>query len=178
MTVAVKSPGAPTRAEFHRAIENRSDRWYAACLKITGSAELAEDAVQDALVTAWTKRHQFRRRARLETWIHRIAVNAALQLLRRDRPQAFRTLDHDVSDPDAGPDDCRYADDLSRELRAAFSVLTEIERLCFVLKHLEQWRLSEIAEELDVSVGTVKQALFRAVRKLREQMNELRDTGT
>ena len=51
--------------------------------------------------------------------------------------------------------------------------LSELERVCFVLKHLEQWRLKEIAAELGAGVGTVKQALFRAVKKLRVRMTSL-----
>ena len=50
---------APTQAEFHETISTRSDRWYSACLKITRNRDLAEDAVQDALLSAWNKRHQF-----------------------------------------------------------------------------------------------------------------------
>ena len=52
-------------------------------------------------------------------------------------------------------------------------MLSEIERVCFVLKHLEQWRLKEIADELDVKIDTVKQALFRGVKKLRVRMKDL-----
>ena len=51
--------------------------------------------------------------------------------------------------------------------------LSEIERVCFVLKHLEQWRLKEIADELNTNTGAVKQAIFRAVRKLRVRMTGL-----
>ncbi len=68
---------APTQAEFHEAISNRSDRWYSACLKITRNPDMAADAVQDALLNAWNKRHQFEQTARLDTWIHRIAINSA-----------------------------------------------------------------------------------------------------
>ncbi len=89
MVAVMKSPAPPSRAEFHEAISNRSDRWYGACLKITRNQHLAEDAVQEALLSAWNKRHQFQHTARLETWIHRIAVNSALQLLRKNRPGVF-----------------------------------------------------------------------------------------
>ena len=60
---------------------------------------------------------------------------------------------------------------------AAARGLSEIERVCFVLKHLEQWRLQEIADELNVKVDAVKQALFRACRKLRTTMGDLRSTA-
>ena len=170
----MRSAGAPTQADFHEAISQRSDRWYAACLKITRSPELAEDAVQDALLSAWDKRHQFGHTARLETWIHRIAVNAALQLLRKNRPGIFEPLDIDVPDDDTTPEDARSLEELGSEFSAAATRLSEIERVCFVLKHLEQWRLQEIADELNVKIDTVKQALFRGVRKLRVSMVDLR----
>ena len=169
----MKNPGPPTRAEFHEAISNRSDRWYAACLKITRNQDLAEDAVQEALMSAWDKRHQFQHTARLETWIHRIAVNAALQLLRKNRPGVFEPLENDVPDHRDTPETAQRERELGHELAAAFKGLSEVERVCFVLKHLEQWRLKEIAAELDIKIDTVKQALFRATRKLRVRMKSL-----
>ena len=100
----MKSADAPSRADFHEAISNRSDRWYAACLKITRNPDLAEDAVQEALLSAWKKRHQFQHTSRLETWIHRIAVNAALQLLRKSRPGVFEPLEIEITDDGQGID--------------------------------------------------------------------------
>lgn len=171
----MKSARAPTQADFHEAISRRADRWYSACLRITGNHAMAEDAVQDALLSAWNKRREFAHSARLETWIHRIAVNAALQLLRKNRPGIFEPLAPEVRDDGATPEDDRRADELGDYFSTAAARLSEIERVCFVLKHLEQWRLKEIADELDVKVDTVKQALFRGVRKLRVSMTELRD---
>ena len=51
--------------------------------------------------------------------------------------------------------------------------LTDIERVCFTLKHLEQWRAKEISAELDINEGRVKQAVFRAVKKLRVSMQDM-----
>jgi RNA polymerase sigma-70 factor (ECF subfamily) len=67
----------------------------------------------------------------------------------------------------------RADEELGRDLAEAMSKLSEVERVCFVLKHLEQWRLKEIAEEIGSNVGTVKQAIFRAVKKLRVRMASL-----
>lgn len=167
MVAAADNLPVPTSADFHRAITERADRWYAACLHITQNRQLAEDAVQDALLSAWRMRRQFNAQARLDTWIHRIAVNAALQVLRKQRPERQLPLDSDALHSDDTPERRGAESELASELSRALCRLSEMERLCFVLKHLEQWRLKEIAEELDVSVGTVKQALFRGVKKLR-----------
>lgn len=163
----------PTQAEFHAAIASRSDRWYAACLRITRDRELAEDAVQEALLSAWHKREQFQRTASLETWIHRIAVNAALQLIRKERPERFRPIGAEIADLADSPEQDARDRDVAAVLTAAFQYLSDLERVCFVLKHMEQWRLKEIAAELDTDIGTVKQAIFRAVKKLRPKIPEL-----
>lgn len=169
----INRQGAPTQAEFHEAIATRSDRWFSACLKITRNRDLAEDAVQDALLNAWNKRHQFDRTAKLDTWIHRIAINAALQLLRKSRPGVFEALETDIEGPSPTPEHMRADEELGQKLASALQHLSEIERVCFVLKHLEQWRLKEIADEINSNVGTVKQAIFRAVKKLRVRMASL-----
>ena len=170
MVAILQTREAPTRADFHDAISARGDRWYAVCLRITRDRDLAEDAVQDALLSAWNKREQFDSSARLETWIHRIAVNAALQLLRKRRPDTFEPLEHEVADTSALPETATLAQELDDRLSTALSRLSDMERICFVLKHLEQWRLKEIADELGTNDGKVKQAVFRAVHKLRPQM--------
>mgnify|MGYP001816041110 CR=1 FL=1 len=173
MVAILQQQHEPTRADFHDAISARGDRWYAACLRITRDRDLAEDAVQDALLSAWNKRHQFDRSARLETWIHRIAVNAALQLLRKRRPDTFDSLEQDIVDDGNSPETDTATDELGGLLADALSRLSDLERACFVLKHLEQWRYVEIASELGTNDGRVKQAVFRAVRKLRPQMTAL-----
>jgi RNA polymerase sigma-70 factor, ECF subfamily len=178
MAAVMKEAGLPTSADFHQAISSRSDRWYSACLRITRSPELAEDAVQDALLNAWAKRHQFNHTARLETWIHRIAVNSALQLLRKNRPGIFEPLVTDIQDDSGTPEDARQHQDFEDELSTALQGLTEIERVCFVLKHIEQWRLKEISDEFIIDTGAVKQAVFRAVRKLRTRLDSVRGTTT
>ena len=173
----MKIGGLPTQADFHEAISIRSDRWYSACLKITRNPDLAADAVQDALLNAWNKRHQFESTARLDTWIHRIAINAALNLVRKSRPGMFETLDTDVQSDNAGPERAWEEHELESGLARALGSLSEVERVCFVLKHLEQWRVREIAQELGLNDGRVKQAVFRAVRKLRISMQDMRRTG-
>ena len=170
MVAILQTPGVPTQADFHAAISSRSDRWFAACLKITRNRAMAEDAVQDALLSAWNKRHQFDGSSRLDTWIHRIAVNAALQLLRKQRPAAFEPLEADIEDDADTPETLSAEHEFGKTLSAAMTGLSDFERLCFVLKHLEQWRLREIADEVGSDIGAVKQAVFRAVRKLRKRM--------
>ncbi|MGE4071761.1 MAG: RNA polymerase sigma factor [Lysobacterales bacterium] len=153
--------------DFHALLAEKSARWYGACLRITGDAGLAEDAVQDALLKAWDKRAEFRGEADLDTWIHRIAINAAIDLSRKRRGDVLEA-NTDAADPgESGPAEAHAVGELGAGLERALRGLTDLERQCFVLKHLEQWRLIEIAEQLQTSQDSIKQALFRALRKLR-----------
>ena len=158
--------------EFRDLIARRGARLQAACLRITRDPALAEDAVQEAQLRAWRARDQFRAEAERDTWLHRNAINAALELVRRRGPMA--EIDADTPEPDLpGGDDPARA-----HLRAAFGAdtgaamakLTEMERVCFVLKHIEQWTLDEIAAHLGRSINSIKQALFRGVGKLRGEL--------
>jgi len=175
---AVMTPrGVPTQAEFQAAIADRASRWYSACLRITRNPALAEDALQDALLNAWKNRRKFKRGARLETWIHSIAVNAALSLLRKQRPGVYEPLDVEFEDPSPTVEESHYHDSLHAELDEALLSLTDVERVCFVLRHIEQWNLAEIATAVGKNANAVKQAVFRAVRKLRSEMPTLERTS-
>ena len=169
----MKIGSAPTQAEFHEAISKRSDCWYSACLKITRNPDMAADAVQDALLNAWNKRHQFEQTARLDTWIHRIAINSALNQIRKSKPGVFEPLEADVESNLTTPHQAHEDHELESSLALSLANLTDIERVCFVLKHLEQWRAKEISADLGINEGRVKQAVFRAVKKLRVSMQDM-----
>jgi RNA polymerase sigma-70 factor (ECF subfamily) len=158
---------------FHAVLRERSVRWYNACLRITRDADLAADAVQDALLKAWDRRDEFRGESELDTWIHRIALNAAIDLMRRRRPQTQDEVDAEllVAAPAGSPHGEYVQEALGRDLITAMPRLTTIERQTFVLKHIEGWRLEEIAESLQTNANNTKQALFRAVRKLRVDLH-------
>ena len=158
---------------FHTVLNERSGRWYNACLRITRDAELAADAVQDALLKAWHRRDEFRGEAALDSWIHRIAINAAIDLTRRRKHRAEEELDADAFEapPAASPDGEYVTDALDRDLAAAMKRLSTMERQAFLLRHIEGWKLDEIAESLQTNINNVKSVLFRGVRKLRVDLH-------
>jgi RNA polymerase sigma-70 factor (ECF subfamily) len=158
---------------FHAVLSERSGRWYSACLRITGDAELAADAVQEALLKAWRHRDEFRGESELDTWIHRIALNSALDLVRRRKPHLADELDPDafVAESSMSPESEYTQHALGKDLASAMQRLTTKERQVFLLKHIEGWRLDEIAECLQTNVNNTKQILFRAVHKLRVDLH-------
>jgi len=154
---------------FHAVLQERSGRWYNACLRITRDAEMAADAVQEALLKAWDRRDDFRGDAALDSWIHRIALNAAIDMTRRRKTRAEDELDEDgyEAPPASGPESDYSLEALGEDLSSALRRLSAMERQAFLLKHIEGWRLDEIAESLQINIPAVKHALFRAVKKLR-----------
>lgn len=154
-------------------LRERSARWYNACLRITRDKELAADAVQDALLKAWDRRDDFRGEAALDSWIHRIALNAAIDLTRKRKRRAEDELaDDDFEAAPAASPDTEYSQEaLGKDLAVAMQRLTAMERQTFLLKHIEGWRLDEIAESMQINVNNVKHALFRAIRKLRVDLH-------
>jgi RNA polymerase sigma-70 factor (ECF subfamily) len=165
---------------FQSLLKRGSRRWYNACLRITGDADLAADAVQEALLKAWRRRDEFRGDSDLDTWIHRIALNAAIDLVRRRKPQ-LQILAHEevvanlaMATPALSPESDYAHEALGKDLAGAMNRLTTIERQAFLLKHIEGWRLEEIAQSQQTSVNNAKQTLFRAVRKLRTDLQAWR----
>ena len=154
---------------FQTLLNERSGRWYNACLRITRDAEMAADAVQEALLKAWDRRNDFRGDAALDSWIHRIALNAAIDMTRRRKTRAEDEFEEEgyEAPPVSAPESEYSLEALDRDLTAALRRLSGMERQTFLLKHIEGWRLDEIAESLQMPLGSVKNALFRAVRKLR-----------
>ena len=158
---------------FHTVLNERSGRWYNACLRITRDADLAADAVQEALLKAWDRRDDFRGEAALDSWIHRIALNAAIDLTRRRKTRAENEFDEDSFEaaPSASPESEYILESLGKDLAVAMQRLSAMERQVFLLKHVEGWRLDEIAETLQTTINGVKHALFRAIRKLRVDLH-------
>jgi RNA polymerase sigma-70 factor (ECF subfamily) len=158
---------------FQAVLQERSPRWYNACLRITRDADLAADAVQEALLKAWHRRDDFRGDAALDSWIHRIALNAAIDLTRRRKTRAEDELDDEahVAQSNEQPENELANEAFVSDVDTALQRLSTKERQAFVLKHVEDWRIDEIAESLQTNPNNVKSILFRAVRKLRVDLH-------
>lgn len=160
-------------AAFRQLIDEHGRGLYAVCQRVLGDKTAAEDAVQDALLNAWKALDQYDGRASFAGWLHRIAVNAALAIARtRVHVQSRSALplsEIETSMPDsaAAPMDWLDINQSKARLGRALGALSALERSAFVLRHVEQHALIEIAAKLQSNVNAIKQAVFRAVRKLR-----------
>ena len=134
-----------------------------------GDVELAEDAAQDAFIQAWLNLSSFRPGTSLRNWLYRIAVNAALDVLRREP----KTPPADVesllmADPQAGPEAAFLQKERTVIVQQAILSLTEASRAVLVLREYGGLSYQEIASTLDIPLGTVMSRLNYARDRLKE----------
>ena len=175
-------------AAFRRLVDQHSRAVFQLCWRITRDEMLAEDAAQEAFYRAWKGLPEFDGRAAFSTWLHQIAVNAALEQLRRHARHQQRRVELTAADEDTGgdlldfaddalpgPDDHMAADLLQRRVGQELDRMSVLERTAFVLRHVEGASLEDIGLALDLNIGQSKQAVFRAVRKLRGALTAWRE---
>ena len=156
-------------------------------LRILRSQEDARDAYQEAFLKVYRKLDTFRFQCRFHTWLYRIATNVCLDHLRRRkaRPE-FTALDAAEtsgrsplqvapdSKPSGSPDRMLGNREASERIVRAMEILSDRERVVFTLRHYEGMRLKAIGEACSISEDSAKQCLFRATRKLRKELHDVR----
>jgi len=160
-------------AAFGRLVGQYQDRLYNSLLRVLGSAEDAADITQDAFVQAFTKLETFRGSSAFYTWLYRIAFNLAMSHARRGRKTA--SLDGIKAMVGEEPMDGAPAIDtglIQQErielVQTALAQLGMDYRQILVLREIEGYSYEEIAEILELPVGTVRSRLFRARMHMRD----------
>lgn len=153
-------------AAFGRLVERHQTRVYAVCLRILADPEEARDTSQEAFVTAFRKLSQFRGDAAFTTWLHRIAVNACYDALRRaKRRPMLHTAEPsgDDREREPGTPSPDPADEIAGtvDVARALAGIPEDYRIAVVLADVEDLPYEEIARVLEVPVGTVKSRVHR-----------------
>jgi RNA polymerase sigma-70 factor (ECF subfamily) len=166
---------------FRRLVDAHARPLFGVCVRITHDPALAEDAVQEALFNAYRHLPQFDGRAGFGTWLHRIGVNAALEQMRKrgrfDSIAAESERDEApmerFADEAPGPEQQAHGQEIGRSIERQLARLSTLERTAFVLRHHEGQSLEDISAALSLSINGCKQAIFRAVRKLRLALTPL-----
>jgi RNA polymerase sigma-70 factor (ECF subfamily) len=155
--------------------ERYAPRVYAVVRRIAGDDDVAQDYAQEAWIRAIRALPTFRGDARFSTWLHRIAVNAALQSLRKAQTRTRRQ----GAMPDAVPVGPRRGDALLQQrLEGAMDRLPDGMRQVLILHDVEGYTHEEIGEVLGVTSGTSKSQLFKARARMREFLGGLNETDT
>jgi RNA polymerase sigma-70 factor (ECF subfamily) len=167
-------------------VVRHSQSLFRVAYRITGNEADAEDVVQEAFLRGYRKLEGFESRANFSTWIYRIAVHCALDKVKRRKGDetgwAARVGDADDPELDqiqlaetaAGPDRLLLSGEIGSMQMAALQSLTATERTAFVLRHMEDRTTIEIGQALGIDPNAAKQAVFRAVQKMRRRLAPLR----
>jgi RNA polymerase sigma-70 factor (ECF subfamily) len=148
------------------------DRVHAICRRVTGHPEDALDATQEALIAVTRGLHRYDGRALFTTWLYRVATNAALDELRRRkrRPEPAELIEDRALGGAGGPVESAVAARL--DVDAALTTLSPEFRAAVVLRDLCDLDYSEIAEVLDVPIGTVRSRIARGRAAIADQLRE------
>ena len=172
---------------FRLLVERHSRAVFRLAHRMTGSAQDAEDVVQETFLKAYRQLGRFESRANFGTWLHRIAVNCAIDLIRSRR---HRETGHEASDlellgagadaQDPGglsPERLMLSTEVQDRVQAAMGALSAMERAAFTLRHFEGRTIEEIGDTLGLKANAAKHSIFRAVRKMRLALEPLVGTG-
>ena len=163
---------------FQTLVETHSRDVFRLAFRITGNEADADDAVQETFLKVFRKLRTFEARSQFRTWLYRVTANTAIEVVRRRQRDRGRTTPLESDEPGGfeavselpGQDRLVYGNQVRDRVQAALQELTPMERTAFVLRHYEDCPLSEIGRTMGLKTSATKQAVFRAVKKLRKTL--------
>ena len=155
------------RQAFSVLVRQYSEQLYWKVRHIVLSHEDANDVLQDVFLKAWNNIESFQYKSKISTWLYRIAINEALDFLRRQRKV------NEVSADDAVgvanhllADEFFDGDEIQARLQEAISTLPDVQRTVFTLRYYDEMKYSEMSQLLDTSEGALKASYHLAVKKI------------
>jgi RNA polymerase sigma-70 factor, ECF subfamily len=160
--------------------------------RMTGNQQDTEELVQEAFLRAYKSLERFELRANFSTWLYRIAVNRTLDFLSArktnmqtkdtyqivDQPEAEGGNQVQLPTPTPGPDRLLLSSEMKQKIAGALGLLTPAERVAFTMRHMEGRSIEEISQTLNLKASAAKNSVFRAVQKLRQQLEPYAGPGS
>lgn len=171
---------------FAQLVEAHSGKTIQLAWRLVGNRSEAEEISQEAFLRLFKSLTTFRGDSRVSTWLYRTVSRLAIDHLRRERLKRklffFRNNESEQSDPidlavdpSASPHDQLQARETAEQMQQLLGRLPARQKAVFVLRHMEDLSLKEIATMLNLSEGTVKSHLHRAVSLFRKEFNETKE---
>ena len=173
----VRSAQTGNIAAFERLVRTLERQMLAVAAGFAHSPEDANDIYQDAMLAAYRALPNFKLESKFSTWLHKIVVNTALSNRRKLKRtwQKMTAVQDEYQHQEKyveshSPEAATLDDELGREISKAMRKLTDSERIAFVLCHQQGFKLREAADVMECSENSIKVMLFRARKKLQEQL--------
>ena len=175
---------AGDRDAFRVLVDRHSRSIFRVIYRMTGNQQDTEELVQETLLRAYKSLERFELRANFSTWLYRIAVNRTLDFLSArkthmqtkdtyqivDNPEADDNRQIQLPSQGPGPDRLVLSAEMRSRIAGALGLLTPAERVAFTMRHVEGRSIEEISQTLDLKISAAKNSVFRAVQKLRQQL--------
>jgi RNA polymerase sigma factor (sigma-70 family) len=159
-----RAAAAGDEEAFNEIYDTHADALYMLCLRLVGGdAASARDLTQDVFIQVWKKLHTYRGESALRTWLHRVAINVVRTQQRLKGPTLAEVEAAETGRSAHQPDTATRLD-----LERALAALPPGARAVIVLHDVEGYKYHEVAEMLDVDIGTVKAQIHRGRKLLRE----------
>jgi RNA polymerase sigma-70 factor (ECF subfamily) len=175
----VRETLAGSQASFQILVERYQERVFALVRHYTRNAVEVEDLVQDTFLKAFSRLDTFQGQSSFFTWLYRIAVNTILDGMKRRGRSPVRA----VEDPEAlatpgptrisGPSANMEREEIARITHGVLAELPEIFRTVLVMREFDDLSYQEIADVLEISIGTVESRLFRARARFKDKLLQM-----
>ena len=161
---------------FESLVRLYEKKVYALALRMCGNPDDAAEVAQEAFLSAWQGLKFFRRESTFSTWLYRLTTNASIDLLRKQKRPALSLEDEelniDLPDCAPTPEEALERSAVREEIERCLMSLSNDHRQVLVLREMHQLSYIEIADTLDVDVGTVKSRISRGRKHLRKVLLE------
>ena len=176
---------------FRVLVERHGRKVFGLAYRMTGNEHDADEVVQETFLRSYKRLDSFEARSSFSTWLYRIASNCALDLLAKRKQDKMHIVENDAREdelnpqertldyasPQPGPERMLLSSELRQRVADAMKRLTPVERTAFVLRHFEGHSIAEIASVLKIKDEAVKNTVFRAVKKMRIELEPLITAG-
>lgn len=154
---------------FEMIVKSYSERLYWKIRYIVLSHEDADDVLQNTFLKAWKNIDSFKGKSKLQTWLYSIAINEALDYLRKNKNTSISSESNGISIADKlMADEYFNGDEIQAMLMQAVATLPEVQRTVFNLRYFNNMKYSEISAMLNTSEGALKASYHIAVKKISE----------
>lgn len=178
---------AGDRDAFRVLVERHSRSLFHVAYRMCGNQQDTEEIVQETFLRAFKALPRFELRANFATWIYRIAVNRTLDFLSAkkmkdpyqivDEPDPEDSRQMQMPAAGAGPERLLLSSEMKKKMSHAMTLLSPVERVAFTMRHMEGRSIEEISKSLNLKTSAAKNSVFRAVQKLRQQLEPFASTA-
>ena len=155
------------RQAFGRVIEHYSQPLYWQIRRMVIDHDDANDVLQNAFLKAWSNLDDFQNKSKISTWLYRIAINEALDFVRREKNKLSADADISLANR-LMADEYFDGDEAQALLQEAIAQLPDVQRTVFTLRYYDDMKYSEISKLLNTSEGALKASYHIAVQKISE----------